>query len=214
MTTWPAVGVDGSAGGGERARQRALHRRAPACPAVDDEPRGVAPDHRRCRAFVVGLRMREDERVQLVDPRLPQRSRIGPSGGPVSTSTDVAPSWISVSRPGRCPGTRRRARPLAGGAVPAPFSVTTRSAAAITYGGLVCQRRARRRGRVRRCAERRIRPSAHAARSARGTPSSVELAAAVRPSRGADCRGQVHAQPARLDAGRMICCGTVSSVHR
>ena len=88
--------------GVERARspQPPLHRRRPSGAAVDHEPRVCARDHLRRGALVVGFRVRQDQRVEPLDPglvetlqdRAVRRRRCRPA-------PTCAPRWTSVASP-------------------------------------------------------------------------------------------------------------------
>ena len=96
-----------------RARQRALDRRRPAGAAVEHEPRVVrarspasaAPSWSACG-------VREDERVEPLDARLPAAAR---GSARRAARCRRAPrrrrAGSASRRPGRCRGTRPRARP-------------------------------------------------------------------------------------------------------
>ena len=81
----------------------------PAPPSTTSRGAERARSPRR-RALVVGLGVGQHQRVQPLDAGLLQACRIGPSGGPVSTSTACRRAGSASRRPGRRRGTRRRAR--------------------------------------------------------------------------------------------------------
>ena len=109
----PAAGAwSAGAARGQRALDGASpsrrRRRRPAAGGTRRSPRRGA--------LVVGLGVGEHQRVEPLDAGLLEAPRIGPSGGPVSTSTRRRRAGSASRRPGRRRGTRRAARRAAGGA--------------------------------------------------------------------------------------------------
>ena len=184
--------------------------RRPAGPAVDHEPRSVAP---RARASAApswsAWAWVSTSASSRLTPRLGSRARIGPSGRPgVHQHRGRRRAASASRRPGRCPGTRRRARPRAGGGRPAAARARPRRrprprarprpAAAIRRGAAAA-RAPPRRPRAGRSRQRR---RGHARAASAAAAASAPSGAAAAGDRGERQRGRGVRDPPDVDEQR------------